>query len=1078
MSIVLKSYSTKAVLFVAACCLTISAQEPAWVLKSPATIPAARTMHSIAYDELRRQIVMFGGNGAGSEYERFWLWDGTNWIRPTSAHLPGSRYGAAMAYHAASGEVVLFGGYASGLLSNETWVWNGVDWTQRFPTHSPSPRADVAMAYDAARRQTILFGGFASGAQPNGETWAWDGADWTRLNPSSSPLPRSLHAMTYDSARQQVVLFGGQGASMLGDTWVWDGASWMPKQSTPAPAARMAHALQFDPRLAVSVLHGGSPVTTRDAYSDTWAWDGSTWKQYPNPGQPVFLTAHSMAYDQTRAELILFGGTDGRQTQNQTRAWVVPTAGQTNLRLSPTSLTFEQSPPGPQPAPQSFTITTSGGSASFAVTESTTDGRNWLRVSAAAGTTPANLTVSVDATGLAPGSYYGILTVTAASAINSPQKLFVQLEVRRGAFTFQPPTLSIESYAGSSTPVTRQIQLGTLTPGQVGFTASASQPWVTISPVAGVSPTILNVTIQPANLPAGNNHAQVTLSSTTGQVGPGAFSVDAQIQAVPRLTVKPASVNSTLVRNASPQTIALTATTLAPSLLVRAEVAPGAPWLTIDPHSGTPAPDLTFNLTLNPTGLTPGNYSGIVWFNSTGTVQGPVPVIVTMTVTDQRRMLSQIADGSLWQTTLTLVNLGTTPALFTLRFYANGMPLPLALEGFASRQSVVESVIPPNGTRVIRTTGSDALLSQGWAELESAGDIEGVGIFRQRAEGRPDLEAAVTTTAPASRSLLPFNNLQAYTTSLALVNPSLTTAANLSVSARDQNGLLLSPSSLSLPAGNQAAFASQTLFPATTNQSGVLDVTGSAPFAGLGLRFDPAGPFTSYPLMAIPTQPLQNQVLSQLADGGAGGEWQTTLTLVNLDTQPALYTLRFWAQSGLPLAVPITGQLSPVQSLQNTIPTGGVHTIVTKGEATPLIQGWTELVSTNAIGGLAVFRQRIPGQTGNAAVVTAVPRARNLVLPYDNTEGALTSIALVNVESTRSSTLAIGLYDEAGGLFGSELLQLPPRGQEAFLLIDRLPALRNRRGILRISTPDGEISGLALRFNPTGAFTSIPLFVR
>jgi hypothetical protein len=182
--------------------------------------------------------------------------------------------------------------------------------------------------------------------------------------------------------------------------------------------------------------------------------------------------------------------------------------------------------------------------------------------------------------------------------------------------------------------------------------------------------------------------------------------------------------------------------------------------------------------------------------------------------------------------------------------------------------------------------------------------------------------------------------------------------------------------------------------------------------------------------------------------------------------------------SCLPLAVPIAGQLAPAQTLQNTIPVGGVHTIVTKGEATPLVQGWTELVSNNAIGGLAVLHQRIPGQTGNAAVVTAAPHARNMALSYDNTDGALTAVALVNADASRSATLAIGLYDEAGALFGSELLQLPPRGQTAFLLIDRLPALRNRRGILRIACPDSDISGAALRFNPTGAFTSIPLLIR
>jgi len=89
------------------------------------------------------------------------------------------------------------------------------------------------MAYDAARGVVVMFGGGVPGAGPSGipptDTWTWDGTIWTRVA-ADGPTPRYLHAMAYDVKRQRVVLTGGNRSArpydVLSDTWEWDGSTW------------------------------------------------------------------------------------------------------------------------------------------------------------------------------------------------------------------------------------------------------------------------------------------------------------------------------------------------------------------------------------------------------------------------------------------------------------------------------------------------------------------------------------------------------------------------------------------------------------------------------------------------------------------------------------------------------------------------------------------------------------------------------------------------------------------------------------------------------------------------------------
>ena len=201
-----------------------------WTQKTPANSPSARTGHAMAYDAARGQVVLFGGTSADSYFNNFndtWVWDGNNWMQKSPASSPAARNYHAMAYDAARGQVVLFGGRDMSTSYPDTWVWDGNDWTQKWPASSPTPRVRPAMVYDAARGEVVVFGGALMGPFGwYGDTWVWvwNGTNWAQKNPASSPTLRVYHAMAYDAARAQTVLFGGSGMSVpyiLDDTWVW-----------------------------------------------------------------------------------------------------------------------------------------------------------------------------------------------------------------------------------------------------------------------------------------------------------------------------------------------------------------------------------------------------------------------------------------------------------------------------------------------------------------------------------------------------------------------------------------------------------------------------------------------------------------------------------------------------------------------------------------------------------------------------------------------------------------------------------------------------------------------------------------
>lgn len=281
--------------------------------KSAASGPSALLKPTMTYDRGRGQILLYGQSGGASSVSETWLWDGSRWTRAASSG-PAPRQRALLAYDAAHDEVVLYGGSTIITEATWTWTWNGSKWTAKSNTGPPQTDYAQALAYDEARREVIMLTSVTSGGAIC-NLWAWDGQKWTK-KPSVQTGPANVSAwwnsrMAYSGAGGHILFFGIRDYTSEAQTWMWDGSGWRLLWTT-GPSRRTGSAMAFDSAHGVAVVFGGRtgvyPIDSV-AHADTWIWDGRVWNAIPVIG-PSGRYNHTMAYDQARNQVVLFGGQD------------------------------------------------------------------------------------------------------------------------------------------------------------------------------------------------------------------------------------------------------------------------------------------------------------------------------------------------------------------------------------------------------------------------------------------------------------------------------------------------------------------------------------------------------------------------------------------------------------------------------------------------------------------------------------------------------------------------------------------------------------------------------------------------
>jgi hypothetical protein len=197
-----------------------------WNQRSPSNEPPARSRHAMAYDAENKVTILFGGYIGGVDldsYDDTWEWDGEDWVQRTPENTPNKRYSHTLAYDSVRKKVVMFGGQDGSTRLADTWEWDGENWIEHHPTNSPPAQSRHSMTYDSARGVTVLFG-----TSFKDNTWEWDGAEWWQRFPNNEPKIMYDHIMVYDSEREVAVLFGGYFSYLSGDKIYkfWYGKTW------------------------------------------------------------------------------------------------------------------------------------------------------------------------------------------------------------------------------------------------------------------------------------------------------------------------------------------------------------------------------------------------------------------------------------------------------------------------------------------------------------------------------------------------------------------------------------------------------------------------------------------------------------------------------------------------------------------------------------------------------------------------------------------------------------------------------------------------------------------------------------
>ncbi len=223
------------------------------------------------------------------------------------------------------------------------------------------------------------------------------------------------------------------------------------------------------------------------------------------------------------------------------------------------------------------------------------------------------------------------------------------------------------------------------------------------------------------------------------------------------------------------------------------------------------------------------------------------------------------------------------------------------------------------------------------------------------------------------------------------------------------------------------------------------------------------------PLGAAKIIPGDRLRIAQIVDGS---NWKTTIVLVNADSTPAPFAVKFHQADGTPLAVPLEGNDTVVLH-SDVIPAGGSRKIGTQGQAANLAQGWAEIVTAASITGTAIIGQRLAADAETeAAVALRSDTGKHFLLPFDNTQGFTTAMAVLNPDPA-DAAVSIIFRDENGQLISNESLTLGANSRQAFSLPIQFPKVVGQRGVAEFTSNNLELMALGLRFNSRNAFTSI-----
>ena len=223
----------------------------------------------------------------------------------------------------------------------------------------------------------------------------------------------------------------------------------------------------------------------------------------------------------------------------------------------------------------------------------------------------------------------------------------------------------------------------------------------------------------------------------------------------------------------------------------------------------------------------------------------------------------------------------------------------------------------------------------------------------------------------------------------------------------------------------------------------------------------------------------EDLILPQIADGGG---FVTEFIITNPSGSLVTCRLTFWQDNGNPLLLSLNGA-PPSSSYVVTVPGHSTQFLPTPGLG-PSVTGWALAENVQELGVIAAYRLHVSNRPESEATVEGIPATVGFAMAFDQSPGFDTGFALANVSSFDTVIENLYFYDINGTfIFSDSTRTLGPLQHESFLFSSRYGSqLAGKRGTVRVyygiqGTPangTAGLTGLGLRVNPGGTFTSLP----
>jgi hypothetical protein len=302
-------------------------EQPTWTrVYVPGPRPVPRGDHTAIYDSARKRMIIFGGIGGSPALRLNDVWALSLVGQPVwtqldpGGELPLGRERHSAIYDPLGDRMLVFGGRPANT-TDETWELSlgpTPMWAKLKPGGTiPIPRHKQIAIYDPLRHRMVIFGGENDVHGHLNDTWALSLSGtpiWNRVPDGvERPIGRGLFCAVYDEADDQMVIFGGYKYDIFHqDAWVLPfahGSEWA-EIKLPGPQERYLHSSVYDPLGSRLLVFGG--------------WDGSQfqndiwelsmmgeleWSQLqPSGAPPSPRLGHMATYDSKRGRMLIFGG--------------------------------------------------------------------------------------------------------------------------------------------------------------------------------------------------------------------------------------------------------------------------------------------------------------------------------------------------------------------------------------------------------------------------------------------------------------------------------------------------------------------------------------------------------------------------------------------------------------------------------------------------------------------------------------------------------------------------------------------------------------------------------------------------